>query len=69
MVPAKWSILFSAADYLENDLQPGLWSRSFLGGFGFLRTQGVGFFYPTPDVHFNHFLHHTPTLGFRVQMV
>jgi len=36
-----------------------------LGAVGFLRTlgDGVGFFYPTPDVRLNHFLHRTPKLG------
>ena len=40
-------------------------SRFFLGAVGFLRTLGVGCFYPTPtpEVQLNHFLHCTPKLG------
>jgi len=48
-------------------------SRRFLGGVGFLTTLGVGvgFFCPTPtpDVHLDHFLHHTPKLGIPVEIV
>jgi len=44
-----------------------------LGGVGFLTTlgAGVGCFCPTPtpDIQLNHFLHRTPTLGIRVEMV
>jgi len=29
---------------------------------------GVGFFCPTPEVQLDHFLHHTPKLGIRVEM-
>jgi len=41
-----------------------------LGGVGFLTTMGVGvgFFCPTPEVQLDHFLHHTPKLGIRVEM-
>ena len=38
-----------------------LQSRRFLGG--------VGFFCPTPDVHLDQFLHHTPKMGIPVEMV
>jgi len=50
---------------------PGLRSRKFLGGFGFLTTLGVGvgFCSPTVEVQLNHFLHHTPMLGIRIEMV
>jgi len=58
-------------------------SRRLLGGVGFLTTLqvgvgflttlgvGVGFFCPTPtpDVQWDHFLHHTPKLGIPVEMV
>jgi len=42
-----------------------------LGGVGFLTTlgAGVGCFCPTPVIQLNHFLHRTPTLGIRVEMV
>jgi len=41
-----------------------------LGGVGFLTTMGVGvgFFCPTPEVQLDHFLHHSPKLGIRVEM-
>jgi len=37
----------------------------FLGGVGFLRALGVGFFHqtPTPEVQLNHLLNRTPKLG------
>jgi len=40
-------------------------------GIGFLTTLGVGagFFPPTPDAQFDHFLHPTPKLGIPVEMV
>jgi len=40
-------------------------SRRFLGGVGFLTslTVGVGFFYLTPEVQLNHFIHCAPKLG------
>ena len=41
----------------------------FVGGVGFLRTLGVGFFYPTPEVQLNHYLNHTPKLGISVEIV
>jgi len=37
-----------------------------LGGVGFLTPGvgvGIGFFYPTPKVQLNYFLHRTPKLG------
>ena len=55
--------------------RPGLRSRNrrFLGGAGFLTTLGVGvgFFCPTttPDVPWDHYLHHTRKLGIPVEMV
>jgi len=39
-----------------------------LGGVGFLRTLGVGFFL-TPEFQLDHLLHHTPNLGIPVEMV
>jgi len=44
-----------------NELWPGLRSRRFVGGVGFLTTLGVevGFFCPTPHVQLDHFLSHT----------
>jgi len=51
---------------------PGLRSRRFLGGVGFLTTLGVGvgFFCPTlaPDVQLDHFLNHTLKLRILVEM-
>jgi len=46
-------------------------SRRFLGGVGFLTTLGVGggFFYPTPDVQLDNFLHPAPKFGIPVEMV
>ena len=49
--------------------KPGLRSRRFLGGVGFLTTLGVEFFCPTPDVQLDHILHHTRKLGIPVEMV
>jgi len=40
-----------------------------LGGIGFLRSLGVGFFYPTPEDQLNYFTHRTPKLRFPVEMV
>jgi len=53
------------------DLLPGMRSRRFLDGVGFLTTVGggVGFFCSTPDVQLDHFLHHTPKLRIPVEMV
>ena len=39
--------------------KPGLRSRRFLGGVGFLNTLGVGFSCPTPDVQLDHFFYIT----------
>ena len=46
-------------------------SRMVLGEVGFLATLGVGvgFFCPTPDVHLDHFLHHTPKMGSPGEMI
>ena len=45
----------------------------FLGGVGagFLTMLGVGvgFFCPTPGAQLDYFLHHTPKLGFPVEIV
>jgi len=52
-------------------LKAGLQIRRPFGGVGFWRTLGVGvrFFYPTPEVQWIHFLHHTSKLGIPVEMV
>jgi len=69
---AQWlSKLVSLVDirekssYLNVSLQAGLRSRygkesGVLGGVGFLKTQKVDFFHPTPEVQLNHSLHLTP---------
>jgi len=56
---------------MSGGLKPGLRSRRFLAGVGFLTTLavGVGFFCPTPDVQLDNFLHHTPKSGIPVEMV
>jgi len=40
-----------------------------LGEVGFLTTLEVRFFCPTPDVQLDHFLHHTPKMGIRGEMI
>ena len=54
-------ILKSMKFYVKCALPAGLWSRRFLCE--------VGFFWPTPDVRLDHFLHHIPKLGIPIEMV
>ena len=43
-------------------------NRMFLGGVGFPRTLGFGYFCPTPEIQLNNFLHRTLKLGIPDEM-